>query len=595
MKTPDLNRWVDPGRDVGILLFAQRLEEAVFHYSADSDKARALNTLTRCLELESATKEVRKEGLPSHILTPMVQELAASLRSDHVARSILGPVGHHLARQDRWDVSSPRAVERQARLVRSKLEGPYEEALVDELRRVLPDGKEKRLICSLVSDLVVCLLHRRFSKEHIYASVRDAFFLGGKAAPRVDGLNSFEDFISRFPHTPRKWDVLLRASPDVKKLRIIVNDICELHDTAPNARTTWAKEKDFLSATHPGPYLLFRGVEAGDARAALARCQGTLRRIASFAALHAHRQEFKTDGQGLVYGDDGRFIVLPTRTAPIHKHAEGRAFQLPSRVRRTAELVTPYIGSGTFDRFVASLKMHETAVRAESNEEQLYALWTALEALLPFEDAESRIGRMVEFLVPLLSWEYPAMLLRTLDQSLTACLGNSWEDELGAYPAGLDRLEKVSNVVAAVDAQPARDRLFALLDDHPLLKFRLFELSEKLLAADRIRDTIKDHERRIEWQLRRVYRTRNSLVHTGRSLPYLEVIVENTHAYLMRVLMIGQFYFGSDPRAIDLDGALLEARVRHESHIDVLVQAGNADTTTADTAALVLGWGRSAT
>lgn len=97
MQNPRLVRWKDPVADQGLLLFAQRLEESVFDYTFDSYKVRALNTKSRAQELGYWAHEVRNAGLPSGILTPMVQELAAGVRGDPVAKRLLGAHAEHFS------------------------------------------------------------------------------------------------------------------------------------------------------------------------------------------------------------------------------------------------------------------------------------------------------------------------------------------------------------------------------------------------------------------------------------------------------------------------------------------------------------------
>ena len=103
------------------------------------------------------------------------------------------------------------------------------------------------------------------------------------------------------------------------------------------------------------------------------------------------------------------------------------------------------------------------------------------------------------------------------------------------------------------------------------------------------RETIGEHEERIRWHLRRIYRTRNSLVHTGRSLPHLESIVESLHSYFYRVFQLVEVGFSADPLPADLDGALLSARLDHEDHIEALTRAGREDATILNSGLHVLG------
>ena len=74
--------------------------------------------------------------------------------------------------------------------------------------------------------------------------------------------------------------------------------------------------------------------------------------------------------------------------------------------------------------------------------------------------------------------------------------------------------------------------LYVELADFFLLRNRLFELSEMFKKPQNIIQKINLHGTKVEWQIRRIYRTRNLIVHSGRTLPYIDTLIENAHDYL---------------------------------------------------------------
>ncbi|MEG0578224.1 MAG: hypothetical protein RR500_10280, partial [Bacilli bacterium] len=55
---------------------------------------------------------------------------------------------------------------------------------------------------------------------------------------------------------------------------------------------------------------------------------------------------------------------------------------------------------------------------------------------------------------------------------------------------------------------------------------------EILKSPKKVLDVIEQHQIKIRWQVRRIYRTRNIIVHSGGSLPYIDTLIENAHDYL---------------------------------------------------------------
>jgi len=96
---------------------------------------------------------------------------------------------------------------------------------------------------------------------------------------------------------------------------------------------------------------------------------------------------------------------------------------------------------------------------------------------------------------------------------------------------------------------------------------------KKLSSANSILDTIEDHQKRVVWHIQRVYRMRNLIIHSGSTLPYLGILVENLHAYTDYTLdLIGETIV-HHPQLETLEEVMLEVSLHNQSHIDILRKA----------------------
>lgn len=43
---------------------------------------------------------------------------------------------------------------------------------------------------------------------------------------------------------------------------------------------------------------------------------------------------------------------------------------------------------------------------------------------------------------------------------------------------------------------------------------------------------VEKHADRVKWQIMRIYRNRNLIIHNGKSMPYLNLLIENLHSYV---------------------------------------------------------------
>jgi len=78
-------------------------------------------------------------------------------------------------------------------------------------------------------------------------------------------------------------------------------------------------------------------------------------------------------------------------------------------------------------------------------------------------------------------------------------------------------------------------RLLTILSscyDFPLLKERILYYCEMLKTPTLVNNFVEKHAERVRWQIMRIYRNRNLIVHNGSSMPYLSLLIENLHSYV---------------------------------------------------------------
>ena len=68
--------------------------------------------------------------------------------------------------------------------------------------------------------------------------------------------------------------------------------------------------------------------------------------------------------------------------------------------------------------------------------------------------------------------------------------------------------------------------------DFPLLKERIEYYNEIFNTPRSVYEFVEKHAQRVEWQIMRIYRNRNLIIHNGKSMPYLGLLIENLHSYV---------------------------------------------------------------
>src|SRR5690606_9153820 len=87
------------------------------------------------------------------------------------------------------------------------------------------------------------------------------------------------------------------------------------------------------------------------------------------------------------------------------------------------------------------------------------------------------------------------------------------------------------------------------------------------------------HKQKVEWQIRRIYRTRNLIVHSGKLPSYTNILIENLHNYFDSFLetLINKAITEKTIRTINQGVIELDFAVKN--HFDTLDKHKDEDTT----------------
>lgn len=92
-----------------------------------------------------------------------------------------------------------------------------------------------------------------------------------------------------------------------------------------------------------------------------------------------------------------------------------------------------------------------------------------------------------------------------------------------------------------------------MLEEYPILQYRLELFSEHIFCDSKtVFEELIRHKQKIKWQIMRIYRNRNMIVHNGEHMPYLNIILGNLHYYVdaMFDALIEYYHMGIESNRI---------------------------------------------
>lgn len=530
MRFRNLARWTSDDALDGLKFFAQRLDELLFDYTLDSYKPSALNATFLTKEALTLISDIENGNIEYPTLAHVLDELVWSVQNDKVAKSLLDTdIGYYTAIANEAELSS---LKLRLEVLDRTLNPPrYLGAVFDALEEKIA-AVEKKAIDALARTLITTLVNSQVSKQHLYNSVLQNFFQDG---PKITDLSGLRPFLESLIPKVHRFDVLLLTSNNIRSVASSIEAFqLKMPEELPEKLRNVAQEHAF-EPTDEETYVLATAIRAHDVYSARQHAIRNLDNLSDLLSLFQHRSRITWRRETVVAQncctEEVRWVTPPT--GPMEKASDLRPEKAAKELNA---FLKSFSAKGmSFRKFNRVADIHGICINHDIIENQLVNLWTALETLAPSHSGGSKISNVTASALPFLLHTYVDRLVQQLAYDLTTW--DKWRAKKLFNKVPCDPKTslrgKCLRLLCLNENEALRDQLYAHLKDFHLLRHRTFQLSEKLSDRKKIQQLIEDHEKKVTWQIRRIYRARNLIVHSGRTPPpYVDTLVENGHAYL---------------------------------------------------------------
>jgi hypothetical protein len=204
------------------------------------------------------------------------------------------------------------------------------------------------------------------------------------------------------------------------------------------------------------------------------------------------------------------------------------------RMATYAERIINNFHQSSLERIFSSLNIAALARTGASQENQLISFWSAIEVLLSDPPPETpRILHYVGLLVPCVCIRHVRRQTVALFEELLVGYRRKFMNIINREEHGKagDGHTKLAYALLANENELLRNQLCELCADNPLALHRLWKFHRDYKDPKSVLEAISGHEKRIEWQILRIYRARNHLVHSGNVPSYLGSLILNVAEY----------------------------------------------------------------
>lgn len=231
-----------------------------------------------------------------------------------------------------------------------------------------------------------------------------------------------------------------------------------------------------------------------------------------------------------------KYISAPIKSSFSKRILSYSANSAFAHMERVGSLLTK---NHTTDGIVGSNLLRATATAALADkssaaEVKLLTLWAAFEALLPIvpDGVGNRISHFLEYIVPAVTISYARECFIEFSRDAERLHSSAYKKALLEIEREGGPLEKLAFLVVK-GSEEQKIKFCSNFLNNPMALCRLKVLEEKFSKPDRFETAVNAHSNRVSWQVQRIYRERNAVMHNGESSPFVDQLLSNTHHYYL--------------------------------------------------------------
>lgn len=566
MKESTTKNWKNKQQNIALLFFSQLVEELLFHYTIDSFKLPAHNICTLISEAKKTIEHIENLLLKEGSYDSIKCELVDIVSKDKIFTNIFEAETEVVI-----EILNKKNLNETKKLldyIQIQLKNDYYNNLVSTLREKIKTNDFDDLI-RLTKSLLIELLANGYSSEYINISNRKIFHYN-----QVESISSYDFFIREFNNEKIECNVYFKVSNKYMQYKeffdknfVAFQDNIELIDS--NRRL-----EQFKSL--PGCILKIT-VDAKDPFKAFNKAKFFVENVTSRLMAIQHQGEFSISKMGVIQYNSSVYYYTGANN-PIFRRPD---HLLVDRAKHKFKIIVNSMNSTIFDnnskeRMSLAYLRHFNSIRSVSFQTQLVDMWSGIEILVPTfrNDSSDKINQIIESILPLITSQYFFKITYYIYKSIESSLKKieivdilkQVDDNL--YFALLKCMMTESH-------ESAYKQIYDILSLYPLLQKRLDYYKSKLNSPKEILSLYLNHQKRVKWQIQRIYRGRNLIIHSGKTPYRLDTLIENLHYYFDSVMDKINDEISKAKKNITLEHIFLVYRFRDDKYIKYLKKNKN--------------------
>lgn len=535
-------------------LFTEKILESLYIGTLDSYRLRLHNPKTAIEELVYVTYQVRENILQrSHYVDELKKEVTALLESGgdglifkNISRDYYKGLIKESAKKEKYT----RIIQASKLVLKDNI--CYAENITNEVKQCIYDlNEDNQFNCSakllsLVGYALVELVNIGYTKQYLYNIVRTIFVYAGDDTFTFD--ERFSEFVKLFTRPESKYTVILQILSNkfqfeelsrLDKNYIQVNR--KYRAVTPSSLSTQVSM--FLEKNKNNKLVAFQ-TDAPD----------------HFKAIEIARNKMEHDLDLYHLGFNGIRNHIGNKVAVISERDPERASVLPSNYQlegytrgnqqifnllldKVKSLKSNNVSKESIDKLLSGFRYLRMGSESPELANQMLNFWIGLEFIFTSNSSTQKtIDRIIDYFPKCHALIYVRRNLFDLHKALGRL---KLDNFIEGYSENLEYLCNVQVYDKIKTHSPIE-----------LLKYRATYLRKWVEDPSNICRRLHEHKNNLGWNISRLYRLRNEIVHTAATKSDITANVSHLKYYLTFILNSVLEFFANLPADIDNDGKI---------------------------------------
>lgn len=544
----------------GQCLFIQRWIEMFNKKTIDTYKPRLTNTHSILEEYVDVLKKIHTSVLMESHKDHIHNEANKKIQKDLILRkkdiTLFNTI---MSRLNRKKVTITKQID-DFEIILKQLDSNYLGWILEDLKKNI-DNNNLDQILDNVESLATELVSNGWSKNSLYRLVKKVFYEQKEFEIKWDEFVhyiisdkvEFKCYI-KVEASEFYRDIIL-GSQLKDELILDVKNNTNL-DSVIKEQLIWNIDQKLNISLHE-PYFIFKG-------------EAYSQDLSSFAEyileeLSKIQSEYTYFDKNIRFKLARSIVVLPTNTITTYNIIDMKESFKDSGLRPAISMdkykqIQANIENTDIEKRLSNiLNQYRLGSNSDNVENWFSSFWFALESLVSTQQYETIIDNIINIVCPIATLKYPKVIIESLAEdlnksniNLVEILANidttqnnivndneliSCQEVAASIDLGTENIyEDIMNLVKILKDERLKEILKNEISDYSLLNMRVESVSKLFQNSSTFKNFLENHYQNLTLHLRRLYRIRNSFVHSANIEYDLYPITMHLHSYLMDVL-----------------------------------------------------------